>query len=64
MTIQNGSKVFCDTVGSKIHLLVDISLFYEAILIIFSMLVFKISIRKNRAAYLSQVNHVLSTRAK
>ena len=48
----------------KIYLWVDISLFYEAILIIFSMLVFKISIRKTELPILGQVNHVLSTRAK
>lgn len=58
------AKYFVILWALKIHLLVDISLFYEAILIIFSMLVFKISIRKTELPILSQVNHVLSTRAK
>jgi len=58
------AKYFVILWALKIHLLVDISLFYEAILIIFSMLVFKISIRKTELPILGQVNHVLSTRAK
>lgn len=58
------AKYFVILWALKIHLLVDISLFYEAVLIIFSMLVFKISIRKTELPILGQVNHVLSTRAK
>lgn len=59
-----GAKHFVILWALKIYLWVDISLFYEAILIIFSMLVFKISIRKTELPILGQVNHVLSTRAK
>ena len=50
------AKYFVILWALKIHLLVDISLFYEAILIIFSMLVFKISIRKTELPILGQVD--------
>lgn len=39
-------------------------MFYEATVVIFSMLVSKISIRKTELPILGQVNYVLSTRAK
>lgn len=46
MTIQNGSKAFVIVWALKKYLWVDTSLLHEAILIIFSKLVSKISIRK------------------
>lgn len=64
VTIQNESKAFVILWALKKYLCVDISLFYEATIIIFSMLVSKISIRKTELPILGQVNYVLSTRAK
>lgn len=64
VTIQNESKASVILWALKKYLWVDVSLFYEATLIMFSMLVSKISIRKTELPILGQVNYVLSTRAK
>lgn len=64
VTIQNGSKAFVIVWALRKYLWVNISLFCEATVIIFSMLVSKISIRKTELPILGQVNHVLSAGAK
>lgn len=60
--LQNESKAFVILWALKNFLWVNISSFYEATFIIFSMLVSKISIRKTELPIIGQVNYVLSTR--
>lgn len=64
MTIQNGSKAFVIVWALRKYLWVNISLFYEATVIIFPMLVSKISIRRTDLPILGQVNHVLTAGTK
>lgn len=64
VTIQNGGKACVIVWTQKKYLWVNISLFCEATVIIFSMLVSKISISKTELPILGQVNYVLSAGAK
>lgn len=64
VTIQNGSKAFVIVWALKKYLWVNISLFCDATVIVFSTLVSKISISKTELPLLGQVNYVLCTGAK